>query len=246
MIPWQKVGTATTPDGGVLTLWRRGAELSIRVGGDELMNSRQHFSEDELGRLACGKLGEGAAVLVGGLGMGFTLRAVLDHLPTGGRVDVAELLPEVVQWNREHLGDLARRPLEDPRTRLIEGDVARVIAAAAGGYDAILLDVDNGPTALTAGGNAGLYGDAGVRAILAALRPGGVLGLWSAADDARYVGRLEKAGLSVLRHHVRARPDGGSTHVLMIATRPTAPRERYRTPASSFAKPKAKPTKWHK
>jgi spermidine synthase len=238
MIPWQRLESAPLPPApssrGVapaaaeLTLWRRGDELSIRIGGNELMNSRQHHSEDELGRLACAHLTRGhvARVLIGGLGMGFTLRAVLDATGPRAAVEVAELLPAVVEWNRGVLGGLAGHPLNDPRVRVFEGDVGARINHAAGHaagqaaarYDAILLDVDNGPAALSAAGNSRLYDRGGLEAVRAALRPGGVLAVWSATDDPRFSRRLRTAGFDVLRHHVRARPEAGAIHVLSIAT----------------------------
>lgn len=236
MIPWQRVDSAplpaapssrgVAPAAAELTLWRRGDELAIRIGGNELMNSRQHHSEDELGRLACAHLqrGQPARVLIGGLGMGFTLRAVLDAVSPRATVEIAELLPAVVAWNRGVLGPLAGRPLDDKRVRLFEGDVVARISAAAGptgpaAYDAILLDVDNGPAALTAAGNSRLYDHRGLDGIRAALRPTGVLAVWSATDDPRFSKRLRGAGFDVLRHHVRARPDAGAIHVLSLATK---------------------------
>ena len=230
MIPWKRIDSAPLPavpsprgaaSPGELTLWQRGSdELVIRIGGNELMSNRQHHSEDELGRLACAHLTRGhvARILVGGLGMGFTLRAVLDAVGPKATVEVAELVPAVVKWNRGVLGAFARHPLDDPRVRLFEGDVnARITRGAA--YDAILLDVDNGPAALTAADNHRLYAAGGLDLIREALRPGGVLGVWSATDDPRFSKRLKSAGFDVMRHHVRARPEAGAIHVLSIATK---------------------------
>jgi spermidine synthase len=228
MIPWQRVDAAPLPAApsprGVvpapaeLSLWQRGDELAIRIGGNELMNSRQHHSEDELGRLACAHLTRGhvARVLIGGLGMGFSLRAVLDAVGPKATVEVAELIPAVVTWNRGRLGPLAGHPLEDPRTKLYQGDVG--VRLRLGNWDAILLDVDNGPAPLTAAENRGLYDAPGLRIIHQALRPGGVLAVWSATDDPRFSKRLRSAGFDVLRHHVRARPNAGAIHVLSLAT----------------------------
>lgn len=229
MIPWQRLASSPLPavssqprgtSPAELVLWKRGEdELVIRVGSHELMSSRQHHSEDELGRLACAHLGRGhvARVLVGGLGMGFTLRAVLDAVGPKAHVEVAELVPAVVEWNRGLLGPLAGHPLQDPRVRLFEGDVwARVTPGA--NFDAILLDVDNGPAALTSADNSRLYDHRGLEKLREALRPGGVLAVWSAADDPRFSRRFKSAGFDVLRHHVRARPEAGATHVLSIGS----------------------------
>lgn len=249
MIPWQRLDVAALPPApaprgaapvaGELSLWQRGEELAIRLGGTELMNSRQHHSEDELGRLACAHLGRGevARVLIGGLGMGFTLRATLDALGPRATVEVAELSPAVVRWNRERLGALAGHPLRDARVALHEGDVAERLGRGAL-YDAIMLDVDNGPAALSAAANARLYDTRGLSMIARSLRPRGVLAVWSVADDPRFSKRLRSAGFDVLRHHVRARPDAGATHVLSIATL-LRPGER-RAPAGSERGPAAR------
>lgn len=164
-------------------------------------------------------------VLVGGLGMGFTLRATLDLLPPGAIVTVAELLPAVVEWNRGPLGALAGEPLKDRRVRLAVGDVGHTLRAAApGAFDAILLDVGNGPAAFTASANGGLYDNAGVTATCAALAPGGVLAVWSAWDDRKFEQRLRYHGLAVEVARVRARlKKGGTRHVIFVGTSPTAP-----------------------
>jgi spermidine synthase len=254
VIPWKKLDQAIlpvpplgprgpapgmqgrTPPTAEMTLWQHDTELVIRIGNIELMSSRQHNSEDELGRLACAHLTRGhvARILIGGLGMGFTLRAVLDAIGPKASVEVAELVPAVVQWNRGILGPLAGHPLHDPRVRLFEGDVNQKITRGAN-YDAILLDVDNGPAALTAAGNSRLYDRGGLDQLREALRPGGVLAVWSATDDPRFTKRLRGAGFDVLRHHVRARPEAGAIHVLSIATRLTPgalPRDEAPQPSS--------------
>ena len=211
MIPWQRIDVAPLPPAPTargaapapaeLTLWQRGDELAIRIGGTELMNSRQHHSEDQLGQLACAHLSRGhvARVLIGGLGMGFTLRAVLDALGPKAQVEVAELLPAVVRWNREVLGPLAGHPLRDSRVQLIEGDVGARLGRGPT-YDVIVLDVDNGPAALTAAGNRRLYERDGLAVISGSLRPRGVLAVWSVTDDPRFSKRLRSAGFDVLRH----------------------------------------------
>lgn len=221
MIPWEKLGAARTPDGTELSLHRRGSEFVVRVDDVVLMNSRAHHSEDQLAMLGCAHCRSlpGARVLVGGLGMGFTLRAALDVLAPDARVDVAELLPAVVDWNRGPLAALAAAPLSDPRVTVRVADVRRVLDAAPDAYDAVLLDVDNGPTALTADTNQGLYGEAGLRRIASALRPRGVLALWSAGDDGHFTARLRRTGFEVRQERVRARKGKGSTHVLWLATK---------------------------
>lgn len=225
MIPWEKLGEAIAPGGGKLTLHRRGHEFSIRVDGRDLMGNRQHGSEDALARLGCEGLASvaKARVLIGGLGMGFSLRAALDVLRADAKVEIAELVPAVVAWNRGPLSPLAGAPLEDPRVEVHEGDVIPRIAAARERYHAILLDVDNGPDALTSPGNAQLYGPAGLQRAGGALRPGGTLAVWSAEDDARFTARLERAGFRVRVERVLARHNGakrgGKRHVLWLAQR---------------------------
>lgn len=228
MVPWQILARARTPDGAELVLGRRGAEFSIRVHHVELMNSRAHLSEDTLGRRvaeAAAALSPTPHVIVGGLGMGFTLRAALDALPPGARVDVVELAPAVVAWNRGELGDVAGRPLADPRVRVIEADVGEVVRRAAPhGVHGLALDVDNGPDALTAAGNAALYGERGLAAARRALAPGGLYGVWSAFPAPAFTTRLRRATFDVSVEVVRAYPGGGAKHQLWLARAPTGAR----------------------
>ncbi len=227
MLPWETVARAAGPDGAEWTLARRGGEWGVRVGGRALMSSRQHGSEEALAAIALGRMERARArkhaptVLLGGLGLGFTLRAALDRLAADARVVVAELVPALVEWNRGPVADLAGRPLEDPRTRLQQADVLARIAEARGAFDAILLDVDNGPSAVSHAANDRLYGDRGVRACRDALRAGGVLGVWSAGPDERYKARLEKAGLEAELHAVPAREgtSRGARHVVFVGVK---------------------------
>jgi spermidine synthase len=224
MIPWERLDRHVVPGSrdGELTLHRRGAELSIRIDGQELMNSRLHASEDALGALTAARVAERSVprLLVGGLGMGFTLAAALAELEPGASVQVVELVPAVVSWNREHLGHLAGHPLRDPRVEVRVSDVGAVIRGASGAYDAILLDVDNGPEGLTRAGNDALYGRAGLAAAYAALRPGGVLAVWSARPDEAFARRLRAAGFRVDEAVARAQSGRkGPRHTIWLATR---------------------------
>ena len=204
-------------------LSRQGDVFHIHIDRFELMASRAHGSEEELARLTLAALGPrpAARILVGGLGMGFTLRATLDGLydRPQATVEVAEDFPAVVRWNREVLAPLARHPLADPRVRVMEADVNDVIAAADAAYDAVLLDVDNGAEALTLESNRRLYGPAGLRRLHAALTSGGVLGLWSTDDNPRFVHRLGEIGFVVDTRVARARPGRGARHVVFVAKR---------------------------
>jgi spermidine synthase len=204
-------------------LSQRGDEFAIRKRGAELMNSRQHASEESLATLCCEGLGKvaNARVLVGGLGMGFTLRATLDALAPTARVDVVELVPEVVEWNRTHLGKLAGEPLADPRVHVTVGDVAAAIRNAREPWHAILLDVDNGPDAFTSPANSALYGLKGLMAARQALVPGGTFGVWSVENDRNFTGRLEGVGFRVDRHRVPARPNSTVKHVIWRAYAPS-------------------------
>lgn len=220
MIRWERLGSGRVPEGETLELFRRGEELSIRIGGAELMTSRAHGSEDALARLACAAIRGRRAprVLVGGLGMGYTLRTALDALPPRAVVVVAELVPEVVAWNRGVLAPLAGRPLDDGRVSVAEADVGAVLAREVAGFDAVLLDVDNGPSAVIRAANAGLYTEAGLAALRRALRPDGVAAVWSVAPDARFTARLRWAGFAATLHRVRARgAAGGRPHAVWVA-----------------------------
>jgi spermidine synthase len=215
VIPWQTLGRARAPDGGELVLYQRGGEFVIRVDGRELMSSRAHGSEEEMARRACGAATKD--VLIGGLGLGYTVRAALDVLPAEARLVVAEIVPAVVEWNRGPLAHLAGRPLDDPRASVEVGDVGRVLR---GGHrwDAILLDVDNGPVALTRKANHALYGPTGIATAKAALRRGGVLAVWSAHRDDAFMSRLRRAGFTVEATDVPARGvAGGPMHTIFLA-----------------------------
>ena len=226
MNPWQLLGRAQTPGGGAdLVLYQRDSEFSLKADNRELMNSRVHGSEEAMARLGCQDLAKhpGARVLIGGLGMGYSVRTALDILGEDARVVVAELAPAVVEWNRGVLADLAGRPLEDRRAELHETDVVQLIRAARGDYDAIMLDVDNGAEAMVRKGNNWLYSLPGLSATYAALRRGGVLATWSAGPQPAFVRRVRRAGFEVEEFKVRARGGsnrrGGAHHVVWIATR---------------------------
>ncbi|MBP6700673.1 MAG: hypothetical protein KA135_05475 [Halioglobus sp.] len=221
MNKWQILAAVDIPNGGgTLTLAQRDKEFSIRLSGirGELMNSRVHGSEEALAELGCARLASvaGARVLVGGLGMGFTLAASLQAVPASAAVTVAELIPAVVDWNRGPLGDCAGRPLDDRRTRVHIGDVADLVAGSDNAFDAILLDVDNGPEGLTQVDNQRLYSAAGLRALHRALGPEGTLAVWSAGPDPQFVIRLKKTGFHVTVRSVRARPGKGSHHTIFL------------------------------
>lgn len=223
MIPWKELDSAAVPGGHEpLRLKRRGGEFSIMLGSNELMNSRLSGSEEKLATLSADRVGsrEKARILIGGLGMGFTLRAALTAFAPDAEIVVAELVPEVVAWARGPLGVLHGDSLDDPRVRIHQGDVATAIKAGPP-YDAILLDVDNGPDGLFRPANDRLYNAAGLAAAKAALTPGGHLAVWSSAPDARFTKRLRQAVLNVEEVEVRARSNGkGERHTIWIATRP--------------------------
>ena len=227
MNKWTTLGTALIPGkGGTLTLARRDKEFSIRLSGirGELMNSRVHGSEEALAELGCARLGgvPGARVLVGGLGMGFTLAAALAIVAPSAVVTVAELIPEVVDWNRGPLGECAGMPLLDVRTRVHSGDVAALLTATESGFESVLLDVDNGPEGLTHDDNQWLYSAAGLQAIYRALSDEGMLAVWSAGPDPLFVIRLKKAGFHTAVRTVRARPGKGSRHTIFLAKKGSA------------------------
>ncbi len=220
MIPWEKLGEAAVPGSDlVLTLHRRDREFSLRVGGIELMNSRMHGSEEALAELALAgrKFSGRPRILIGGLGLGFTVRAALEHLQGDALVTVAELVPAVHAWNREHFGHLAGHPLDDPRVTVREGDVADLIRRPPTRFDVILLDVDNGPEGTTSDENEWLYSAAGTAAVASALSPDGVLAVWSSFPSPAYVQRLKSAGFRVSEHMVRARGKRAGRHFIWLA-----------------------------
>jgi spermidine synthase len=206
MIPWAKLGSARAPDGTEMTLWKRGDEMVVRAGGHDLMSTRVHGSEELLAEHGCEGLGPGACVLIGGLGVGFTLRATLRMLPAKAKVVVAELIPEMVEWFRGPMG--GSQVLADRRVIIDQRDVAVIIREATARFDAILLDTDNGPRAPILSGNRWLYGPAGLAAAKHALRPGGRLAIWSANDEKGYDKVLGRAGFEAHTEQVRAHRAG--------------------------------------
>ena len=222
MKPWVLVETAAIPGGGELHLFQHVRDFAIRVGRDELMNSMSHGSEDALARLAFARLGARTRrqILIGGLGMGFTTAAALRDAGPDDQLTVAELMPAVVAWNRGPLAHLAGHPLADARVQVHTGDVAGLLRAPAAAYDLILLDVDNGPQALTTSANHWLYGSAGLAKAFAAVRGGGVLAVWSAGPDAAFTRRLRQAGFQVEIAEARAHGTRGPRFVIWLAVKP--------------------------
>jgi spermidine synthase len=222
VIPWAQLDRAEMPGGGELRLMQRGTEFSIMLGRAELMNSRLSGSEEALATLAFAKLRDRQRphVLIGGLGMGFTLRAALADLGPGARIDVAELAPAVIAWAHGPLAGIFGTSLADPRVTIREGDVGRLMRQSPSTFDAILLDVDNGPEGLSREANDALYDMAGLGDARAALRPSGVLAVWSSGPDRRFTERLRRTGFRVEEVKVRARASGGGArHVIWLATR---------------------------
>lgn len=230
MKPFERLGEARTPNGTVLALYRHDGAYLVRADGVELMSTRRHLSEDRLAEIACAPLAEvaGARVLIGGLGLGFTLRAALRVLRADAEVVVAELVPEVVAWNADPRYGLSAEVLADPRVRVVHDDVSNVLREGGGAYDAIMLDTDNGPAGMLMSENARLYATHGIARTVGALRPGGVVVYWSVGDDPKFARALRGAGLEVSTHHVRAHDTTGPRHTLYVAS----PRRRRGGPAA--------------
>jgi spermidine synthase len=218
--PTEILASAKTPDGSLLQLVRHDADYVIRAEGYDLMTSRVHNSEGAMMTLAYPDPPSGACVLVGGLGMGYTLAATLASVDEHSTVVVGELIPEVIEWNRGPLGPLAGNPLDDPRTEVYEGDVGRLIRSTRDRFDAILLDVDNGPDSYTDRGNYALYTRAGLDAAYKALRPGGALAVWSVGAEPTFERRLKASGFTPSTHRLAAHGKRGRTHVVFVGKRP--------------------------
>ena len=218
---YERLGEARTPDGTLIALYRHDGAYLIRADGVELMSTRRHLSEDRLAEVACAPLRQaaGARVLIGGLGLGFTLRAALRHLREDAELVVAELLAEVIAWNANPEYGLSAEAMSDPRVRVVNDDVIEVLRANADGFDAIMLDTDNGPDGMLMSENAPLYATSGIRLTVAALRAGGSIVYWSVGDDPKFATALRGAGLAVQTLRVRAHDTSGPMHTLYVATR---------------------------
>ena len=220
VIPWELLDTTTIPgESAPMHLYRRGNEYSIRIGHHELMNNREHGSEDALANIVCARLDGDVRVLVGGLGMGYTLAAVLGDVTKRSEVVVAELVPAVVKWHRGVLAHVSGGALDDPRVAIREADVAKVIAEQREAWDAILLDVDNGPAGLTSKTNDRLYGLNGLRSAHASLRKGGMLAVWAADPDPRFTKRLQQVGFTAEEIRVRGHGRKGQRYLIWVATK---------------------------
>ena len=220
MKPRERVGSAKTPDGTELELFEHDGHHEIVAAKRALMSSRQHNSEEELARHVCEDLEPGALVLIGGLGLGYTLRTALDLLPEGGRAIQVELLDAVVEWNLGPAGAHAGDPLGDSRTKLIRGDVTKVLQRYGGALSALMLDIDNGPAPMVDRQNRALYGRAGIRMIRDALRPGGRVAFWCSNEEPEFAATLGRGGFEVSRHRSYARPRRkGTRHEIIVGKR---------------------------
>ena len=226
MLPRETIATAAIPDGETLTLVSHGRDFIVMLGRDELMGTRMQFSEEQLAVLTLAELDvPRPRVLIGGYGLGFTYRAALDRLPEGGSVTVAEVVPDILDWARGPLAHLTGTSLDDPRGQVVLCDVAALIDDANDGtsakYDAILLDVDNGPDGIVRDANGRLYSRTGLAKAREALNPGGILAIWSAAPDHKFTRRLKDAGFDTQVREVRARPNNkGPRHTIWFARKP--------------------------
>ncbi len=224
MIPWEEIDRTKVPGHEEeVTLLKRGTEFSMRIAGVELMNSRRHGSEDSLAELTCSRIKRKSSlkILIGGLGMGYTLAAALEQSESDTRITVSELIPAVIRWNRKYLGHLAGMPLNDPRVTVEEEDVVETLRRAKSAWDAILLDVDNGPEGLTRKANDRLYSRSGLKTSFSALNKGGILAVWSSGANKSFTHRLEQCGFQTETVNVRARKPGkGSRHTIWLARRP--------------------------
>lgn len=221
MKPLERLGEARTPDGTLIALFRHDGAYLIRADGVELMSTRRHFSEDRLAEVACAPLeaAPAARVLIGGLGLGFTLREALRHLASDAEVVVAELMAEVIAWNANPEYNLSADAMRDARVRVVHDDVSNVLRANAGGFDAIMLDTDNGPEGMIMSENSRLYAARGIATTIQALRPDGMIVYWSVGDDPKFAGQLQHAGLTVDIERVRAHSTSGPMHTLYVAKR---------------------------
>jgi len=224
MTPWEEINRAEIPGHkDDIILLRRGEEFSIRTAGTELMNSRVHSSEEALAELTCSRIKRksGRRLLIGGLGMGYTLAAALEQLEQDTLITVSELIPTVVRWNQEYLGHLTGKPLDDSRVSVKEEDVIKTIRRKTAAWDAILLDVDNGPEGLTRKENDRLYNKSGLIKSFSALRSGGILAVWSSGSDRAFTNRLKQCGFRTETKTVRARKPGkGGRHTIWLAVKP--------------------------
>jgi len=217
---FERLGEARTPAGTVIALYRHDGAYLIRADGVELMSTRRHLSEDRLAEVACAPLRDvpRARALIGGLGLGFTLRAALRHLRDDAELVVAELVAEVIEWNADPRYELSAAAMEQPRVRVVHDDVINVLRANPGGFDAIMLDTDNGPDGMLMSENAPLYSPRGIGDTVAALRAGGSIVYWSVGDDPKFERALRGAGLAVNALRVRAHDTTGPMHTLYQAT----------------------------
>jgi len=226
------LGEAQTPDGRKLSLYHRHGDFYIDLDNEQLMSTRDHGSEDALARLACEKLAtsDRPRVLIGGLGLGFTLRAALEILPPRAEVVVAEIMPAVVEWNRTHLEEISGPAMADPRVTIEVADVQKLLGQRLPRYDVIMLDVDNGPDGWCIKSNGRLYDRGGLNDIRDTLKPGGCLAVWSAAPDSSFVKRMHQSGLDGEERTVRSRGHKGPHFTIFLARKPLKPRAR---PANS-------------
>jgi spermidine synthase len=217
---FERLGQARTPKGTLIALYRHDGAYLIRADGVELMSTRRHLSEDRLAEVACGPLREvvRARVLIGGLGLGFTLRAALRHLREDAEIVVAELLAEVIAWNADPRYGLSVDAMRDPRVRVLQDDVVDVLRTNPATFDAIMLDTDNGPDGMLMSESARLYATRGIEVTMAALRAGGSIVYWSVSDDPGFAGALRRSGLAVRTLQVRAHDTAGPVHTLYVAT----------------------------
>ena len=215
MKPWNTVGEAMSPDGTRLELVEHDGEYIIKADDLPLMSTRMHFSEMELARLVCTKLKSNAKVMIGGLGLGYTLRSALDLIPKDGVVVQVELVPEVIEWNKGPLGPFNNHPLKDTRTKIVQDDISKVIRQSQNNYDSIMLDVDNGPSTLVNERNAWMYTNQGLQSIRNALKNKGKVAIWSANDEPRFISHMKRNGFLAEKHYIQAhKGKGGIRHVI--------------------------------